>query len=434
MKKMVLSLTCLSAIAFGQTSFAACPTGTSERPSVTGKPACALTQKEYTNMTLTLTNGNDYLLETGVFIGGDNTNPASLVIQAGTKILGTEGAFIVISRGSKIVAQGTQAAPIVFTSKKLTDRKRGEWGGLVINGRAPINVCNGAGTCEAVSEGIKERTVKFGGADANDNSGVLKYVVVEFAGYEISKDNELNGITFNAVGRGTTVENIQVHMNADDGIEFFGGTVNVKYAVLTANDDDSIDWDFGWTGKAQFLLALQADDKADNGIEADNLKSPMNASPRSNPTISNMTLVGGKNSGFGMLLRKGTGANLSNVIVTGFKKACVNVDDEETFLNGGAGRGTAVTATGLRMSHSILSCTAAFDQKADDLWSIESWFNAQAGNRVGNAGLSGYMPVAGSPALSGGVTPEDIFFDPVDYIGAFETEDWTTGWTQKSLK
>lgn len=434
MKRIIASFACFSAMALGQSALAACPAGTVDRPSLTGKPACALAQKEYTNTTLTLTNSNDYLLETSVFIGGDKTASATLVIQAGTKIYGSEGAFINISRGSKIVAQGTKTAPIVLTSKKLADRKRGEWGGLVINGLAPINACNGAGVCEAVSEGIKERTVKFGGSDANDNSGVLKYVVVEFAGYEISKDNELNGITFNAVGRGTTVENIQVHMNADDGIEFFGGTVNVKYAVLTANDDDSIDWDMGWTGKAQFILVKQADDKADNGIEADNLKSPMNAQPRSNPTLSNITFLGGKNSGFGLLLRKGTGANLSNIILTGFKKACVNVDDEETFINGGAGRGTAVSATGLRLSHTILSCATGFDQKAEDLWSIESWFNAQAGNRVGDAGLNGYIPVAGSPALTGGVTPEDIFFDPVDYIGAFERTDWTAGWTQQSLK
>ncbi len=237
-----------------------------------------------------------------------------------------------------------------------------------------------------------------------------------------SRDNELNGITFNGVGSATVVENIQVHMNADDGIEFFGGTVNAKYVVLTENEDDSLDWDMGWTGKIQFLLADQGNDVVDSGIEADNLKSPMNASPRSNPTISNMTLIGSEQSGFGILLRRGTGAQIYNTIVTGFKKACFDIDDNETFVN-------ASSPEGIVISHTIFNCAKPFNTKQDDLFSLQDWFVAQPQNRLENPKLKGWMPLTGSPALGGGMTPDDFFFEPVDFIGAFGTENWAREWT-----
>ncbi|HPI39892.1 MAG TPA: hypothetical protein PLJ21_03760, partial [Pseudobdellovibrionaceae bacterium] len=315
-------------------------------------------------------------------------------------------------------------------------RKRGEWGGLVINGNAPINACaKGVAVCEAISEGIKSKEVKFGGNDSEDNSGVLKYVVVEFAGYPISQDNELNGISFNGVGSGTEVEYIQVHMNADDGVEFFGGTVNVKHVVLTANEDDSMDWDMGWVGKAQFVLIDQGQDAVDNGFEADNLKSPMNAEPRSNPIMSNVTMIGSSKSAYGMLLRRGTGAQLSNFIITGFSKACIDIDDSETFKNAASVNEQGVlTATGLAMSYSLMNCPKSFEAEANDPWSTESWYKSQVGNKLGNPELSGWLLSATSPAWNMGMTPDDFFFEPVDYIGAIGKTDWTQGWVSKSLQ
>ena len=183
-------------------------------------------------------------------------------------------------------AIGTRDAPIVFTSDQpVGSRARGDWGGLIINGRAPVNIEGGEGVGEA-------DTGVYGGNNPNDNSGSLRYVRVEFAGVEFSPDNELNGIAFQGVGRGGSYEFIQVHMNRDDALEWFGGTADIKYAVASNAADDSFDWTFGWSGRAQFIAIHQRGDDADNGIEADNNEFNNNLLPRSNPQIYNITLCG----------------------------------------------------------------------------------------------------------------------------------------------
>jgi hypothetical protein len=259
----------------------------------------------------------------------------------------------------------------------------------------------------------------FGGNDPLDNSGILRYVRIEFPGYPISQDNELNGITFNAVGAGTEVDFLQVNMSADDGIEVFGGTVNLKHIVLTNIEDDSLDWDFGYQGKIQFLLTKQSDDFSDNGVEADNFKSPMNAEPRSNPTISNATFIGGKNSAYGLLLRRGTAGAFHNTIITGFKKACFDIDDNETFKN-----------NGIKIENSIISCTKNAEVEDGDLWATDLWLSQQ-GNILKNPELEGFYPLETSPAIGAGVTLDDFFFEPVDFIGAFASKEdnWEDSWT-----
>lgn len=413
MKSLFFSVVLFSTVAI------ACPSGT-ELLIENNQNYCLLKGK-YLNSQLNLTSNFVYRLDDeGVFIGNDNKDNSVLRIQAGTKIVGEPKSFLAILRGSKIIAEGTQPKPIIFTSINTSNRKRGEWGGLVISGNAPINACKpGTELCEAISEGIKIESIRFGGNDPMDNSGILKYVRVEFAGYPMSQDNELNGITFNAVGEVTEVDYVQVNMNADDGVEFFGGTVNVKHLVLTNNEDDSVDWDMGFSGKIQYLLVKQADDSADNGIEGDNFKSPMNASPRSNPIISNATFLGGKNSTYGMLLRKGTSAQIHNTIITGFTKACIDIDDAETFNHGG-----------LNIVTSLLYCSKPSENETGDIWSTDSWL-VSLGNLFIDPKLDNYYPLPQSPAFGKGETPEDLFFEPVDYIGAFaSTEDnWETGWT-----
>ncbi|MBL7544228.1 MAG: hypothetical protein JNL11_10440 [Bdellovibrionaceae bacterium] len=422
----ILAISLISASA----ALAVCPTGTDSLGTTNAVERCALKGK-YLSTQLTLTSINEYVIVDGVFFGGDNTQNSKLIIEPGTKIMGLPGSFIVIMRGSQIVAQGTAKKPIVFTSAQAQP-KRGDWGGLVLNGNAPINACKtGVTVCEAISEGIKVEAVKFGGDNAKDNSGILKYVRVEFGGYPISPDNELNGITFNGVGSETLVENIQVHMNADDGIEFFGGTVNAKYVVLSSNEDDSLDWDMGWVGNIQHLLIDQGTDAVDNGIEADNLKSPMNAMPRSNPTISNMTIIGSPKSAYGMLLRRGTGATILNSIITGTGKAAINIDDAETFAHGAKIVGTAVYPEGLKIQNSVAFSPKNFEFDAKDLWSTEAWFNAQPGNSDQDPQLQGYMPKANSPVLKMGVSSDNLFFDAVSHVGAFAKKDWTQGWTRK---
>lgn len=399
-----------------------CPVGTDLL--VENNQNFCLLKGKYLASNLTLTSDHIYRLDDeGVFIGGDNKQNSTIRIQAGTKIVGEPKSFLAILRGSQIIAEGTKEKPIVFTSINFKNRKRGEWGGLVINGNAPINACKtGTELCEAISEGIKVEPVKFGGNNPMDNSGILRYVRVEFAGYPMSQDNELNGISFNAVGEGTEVDYIQVNMNADDGVEFFGGTVNVKHLVLSNNEDDSVDWDMGYTGKIQYLLVKQADDSADNGIEADNFKSPMNAQPRSNPIISNATLIGGANSAYGLLLKKGTAATFLNTIITGFKKACIDIDDSETFSYG---------STGIKIENSIVYCSKNAESEEGDLWPIDLWLKAQSGNLFVNPELDGFYPSSSGPAVGNGTTPDDFYFEPVDYIGAFASSDdnWEAGWT-----
>ena len=391
---------------------------------------------------LTLEAEYDYLLDGAVFIGADGgPDPVGkagtiLTIEAGTTIYGLSGTvpgMMSIARGNQIMAEGTAVDPIVFTSAlPAGQRSRGDWGGLVINGRSPVNACP-AGDCEG--EG---GSGYYGGSDPADDSGVLRYVRVEFAGHIFTSQNELNGIAFQGVGDGTTVEYVQVHMNDDDGIEMFGGTVNMKYCLITGCNDDQFDWTSGWQGKAQFVAVQIYDDAADRGIESDNLEEDHEAEPTSHPILSNFTFIGGSHAGSdanqGILHRRGTESEDYNFIVQGyFSSAVLDIDDNATFDNIGAGT--------LVMENVLLygeGATVIFDESGRDPLDISDWFLVQSGNAVVDPQLSDpynqaapdFKPQAGSPALGSWVDPGDAFFDAVDFIGAMDdADDWTAGWT-----
>jgi len=411
---------------------AGCPAGTNAEGAV-----CVL-QGEITQ-NLTLTADKTWLLRGGVFVGND-VDSTVLTIQPGTTVFGetaTKG-MLVIRRGARLEAAGTREAPIVFTSPNVEgSRARGDWGGLIINGRAPINGCDQA-PCESEGEGS---TGQYGGSDADDNSGTLRYVRVEYAGILLSEDNELNGIAFQGVGRGTTVDFVQVHMNKDDGVEFFGGTVQAKHLVLSGIGDDCLDWTDGWQGKAQFVAAVQFDDAGDQGIEADNNGEANDALPRSQPILSNVTLVGSgsANSDLGVLLREGTAGELHNAIVAGFGEACIAINHNTTFAV--AANGTELSGD-LLIGNSIAWCpgSATFLEPMLEMeapFSVEAFWGLNDGNQVADPMLTDVAnhdlrPKAGSPALSAGVTPGDAFFESVNYIGAFGADDWTAGWTNWS--
>ncbi|MHC5363049.1 hypothetical protein [Myroides sp. LJL110] len=205
-----------------------------------------------------------------------------LRIPAGTKIKGTGGtsSYIAIAQGAKIYAEGTKENPIVLTSNI---EKRGSWGGLVICGKAPIN--KGKTATAEVSD------LTYGGDLVDDNSGIIRYLRVEYAGANYNSEKEFNGISFFGVGNGTVVEYVQAHEGSDDGFEWFGGTVNTKYLVSTHNDDDQFDWTEGWNGNNEFWYSKQSG-VADKGFEADNNSKDHNASPISSPKIKNLTLIG----------------------------------------------------------------------------------------------------------------------------------------------
>jgi hypothetical protein len=229
-----------------------------------------------------------------------------------------------------IDAQGTAAAPIIFTSPKKVPAAE-DWGGLVINGSASINaaggeVANGEGNSGPYGGGLSP--------DDADDSGILEYVIVAYAGHVFTSEDELNGIALQGVGSGTTINFVQIHKNKDDGIEFFGGTVDVTYVVCTGIGDDSFDWTQGWTGSAQYVVLQQYDWDADQGIEADNNSADHNLLPRSNPQLCNMTIIGQPDysgSDIGTLFRVGTGVGLYHSIVTGFNDAGLDIDDIATW-------------------------------------------------------------------------------------------------------
>ncbi|GGX75975.1 hypothetical protein GCM10011309_27540 [Litorimonas cladophorae] len=425
-----------------------CPVGTiSTGDVVGGKGICSLTGTLTTNVRL---NSNFvYQLEGAVFVGedvgGDATAPnadaatAILTIDAGTTIFGAAGEdYLVISRGSQIRSNGTASAPVNMTSRNevfgtanlATDRAL--WGGLIINGRAPINDCidatatGGTAECEKSGEGSSGL---FGGNASDDNSGNLFYTRVSFAGNLINDEDELNGIAFQGVGNATQVDFIQVHNNADDGVEFFGGTVNVKHVVLTGNGDDSMDWTDGWTGNAQFVLIDQSDDAGDRGIEGDNRSSNNTLLPRSNPTVSNFTFVGGISGDTGMVIRAGTAGRFLNGLITGFQDAGVDIDSDET-----AAQATSGNVTFDSMLVLINAENLEMDDDAGDTATVTA-FNAGANNlTVGttSVGDGQYVPAA-TDTQTPATDPSTIdpFFDVADYVGAVRdaNDTWYQGWT-----
>ncbi|HXU82511.1 MAG TPA: hypothetical protein VN914_14010, partial [Polyangia bacterium] len=378
--------------------------------------------------------------------------PAVLTIEAGTVIMVQSKSSLVITRGAKIMAVGTKEKPIVFTSSKPAGMKApGDWGGLIIMGKAPINVNKLAtppsdeGIFEAF--GANEEDGKFGGTDPMDSSGTLKYVHIEFGGAAYLPDREWNNLTFCGVGAGTTVDFVQSHAGADDGAEFFGGTVNVKHLVLSQNEDDGFDTDNGYQGKAQFVIIQHISPKgtdASNGYESDNHgnAAAYKAEPRTIPTAYNVTSIGKKDytvRSFGMLFRRGTAGKYFNHIVMNWSAGAAEIRDMATVEQ--------VTAGNAFVKNSIFFGNNGANgtnwptpmAPADDADEAMVFMAADKMNREADPMLTdplnptapNFAPKAGSPALTGGATPpSDGFFDATaTFVGAIGTEDWTAGWT-----
>ena len=232
-----------------------------------------------------------YVLRGYVYV----TEGATLTFEAGSVIQSdiTEKGALIIERGAKLIADGKANNPIVFTSgKAIGQRAPGDWGGIILLGRAPTNRPLDPGP--TIEGGVGR---KYGGTDPNDESGILRYVRIEFAGIAAEPGSEINGLTLGGVGSGTIIENVQVSFGNDDAYEFFGGTVNAKNLIAFATADDDFDFDFGYTGKIQYAISMRKPDFVDagdagNGIESDNDGSGTTATPFTRPQLSNFTLVG----------------------------------------------------------------------------------------------------------------------------------------------
>ena len=383
-----------------------------------------------------------------------NVNPpAVLTIQAGTIIYGeksSKGALI-INRGAKLIADGTPSNPIVFTSQQPAgQRGPGDWGGIIIAGYATINVPGGT----AVIEG-GTGTVYGGGATPNDddNSGILRYVRIEFPGIAFLPDNEINGLTMAGVGRGTIIENIQVSNCGDDSYEWFGGTVNCKFLVSTAAVDDDFDTDFGFRGMVQFGLAVRdpniADISGSNGFESDNDGTGTFNSPRTAPIFSNMVVVGpmsdtsaprNPNYRRGAHLRRSTLTSISNSIVMGWPVGMLI--DGANCANAASGDTLQIQNciwAGLRAGNGITTNYSGFN--------VQNWWSNPSNQNRGFVQPAEVMlkdpfnlrnpdptPMPGSPALTNASFSnprlQNPFFSPTTHVGAFNPSEprWDSEW------
>lgn len=253
----------------------------------------------------------------------------TITIPAGTVVMGDTAATLIVKRGAKIYAEGLEQAPIVFTSLKAPGlRNPGDWGGIIILGRAPVNKVE-----PLIEGGIIGGS--YGGSVPDDTSGVFKYVRIEWAGYRFQLNNEVNGLTMGGVGSGTELHHVQVSYGYDDAFEWFGGTVNAKYLVCFGGTDDEFDTDFGYSGKVQFGFGLRDPYNWDptgesNGFESDNDGSGTStAVPYTSAVFSNVTLIGpylsetigppvGHRFQYGAVLRRSTQLSIFNTIIGGY--------------------------------------------------------------------------------------------------------------------
>lgn len=383
-------------------------------------------------------SGKTYVLENVIFV-----DDAILTIESGVQVRGANGSALIVTKDSQLFARGRADTPVVFTSDKpLGQRARGDWGGVVLLGRAPVN------QPQAVIEGIGQNDVRaeFGGQDASHSCGVIEFTRIEFAGYEVSSNNELNGLTLGACGSNTIIRNVQVHRALDDGIEMFGGTVDLKNIVVSGAGDDGIDWDWGWTGRVQFAIIQQHSDVGDNGIEGDNNGNNHDAQPRSEPTFYNVTMVGtgnGVKTQRGIILREGSGGHFHNMVIDSYSIEALDLrDDASKLINRGD----------LTFTHNLLANIGVLGRGIDESgendddfgfiegdWltstqnqnqqSLASALNFSARDRT----APGFQSGVKMSQMSATAPPESEFFDEsATYVGALSPRaqtPWLAGWT-----
>lgn len=313
---------------------------------------------------------------------------ATLTIPAGTRIEGTGGtaSYIAIAQGGKLNVNGTATSPVVMTSG-LATKASGDWGGLVICGKAPINIVSG-GTSTAQAE-VSDLT--YGGTIANDNSGSIKYLRIEYSGARYSATKEFNALSLFGVGSGTTIDYVELYHGSDDGVEFFGGTVNTSHLVSFGNEDDQFDWTEGWSGTNTDWYGKEAFGLGNRGIEADNYELGFLNTPIANPTITNLTLVGPGSAADalvyteneGLKLRRGTKGIFTNVVLSGWKTG-LNVESDESIAAVTAG---TLKASGVNFISDVPTktkgkTTAATSADVSAIVASESAASTGAGNGV----------------------------------------------------
>jgi hypothetical protein len=394
----------------------------------------------------TLTDDKSWVLTGFVTVGAGNVELAdaaavqavkdagvTLTVEAGVHVKATSTGALLVTRGSKLMAEGTAAAPITFSSQDDNYDGMGEWGGVIVQGFATqygqgsTGACYGSGTvCNIDGEGGTD-VAKFGGNDNADNSGIIKYVRIAEAGKSVGVDNEINGLTLQGVGYGTVVDYVQVHNNLDDGVEWFGGTVNAKHLVLTGNDDDDIDFDEGYMGNVQYALIIKNQTAAatpqgsndPRGIEGNSDLAKGDETPETNAAIANVTIIGGdiNNGQPAVKLRGKVNTTLAKAVSTGFTSGCLEVKTSE--MTNVTIQDYICDETALKedapASGSVVATAAAIT------------FNASGAAQNAEAVASGIT--ADLTAVNNG---SSFAFDATTFAGAVNpdgTDNWTAGWT-----
>jgi hypothetical protein len=364
----------------------------------------------------TLTADKVWKLEGTVWVNAG----ATLTIEPCTRIEGVKNsadpAVLVVTRGAKIEAEGKKDEPILFTSNQaIGSRAPGDWGGVILLGRAPNNQAT-----TPVIEGLNatDDRKEYGGNVPNDDSGTLKYVRIEYPGFELSANNEVNGLTLGSVGSGTTLSYIEVNNCADDAFEFFGGTVNADHLISNNADDDMFDTDFGYTGELTYLFGRQvnASEADPNGFESDNQAANfVGPTPETNPTYDKVTLCGNAGTNpanrFGMVFRRNAHGEVNDAVVVGFTAGAslrdtpwdppgepVTIENSVFFDNG------ALTA--------VASTTRTVDE-------ANEWFTDGSGNSEDDPGFD-------AADCQGADGPQDVVLESGK--GAFaDGAEWFTG-------
>lgn len=393
------------------------------------------------DVSYTFTSDKTWVLKGFVYV----ESGATLTIEPGTVVRGdkdTKGTLI-IKRGAMIMAEGTASQPIVFTSNQpIGSRAAGDWGGLIICGKAKNNQPGG----EATVEGGVEAT--YGGTSDNDNSGILRYARIEFPGIPFQPNQEINGLTLASVGRGTSIDHVQVSFSGDDSYEWFGGNVDVKYLVAYKGLDDDFDMDNGYSGRFQFGVAQRepntADQSGSNGLEHDNDANGTTAEPFTTPVISNVSIFGPKadagtsiNSNFKRSnhLRRNAHTRVFNSLFAGFPVGCL-IDGSACEAN--------CDANELKVKNCVYGGMETLTAVASgSTWDIATWFNnggntsyttnAELGVTNGFDQSAPDFTLTGASPLNSGADFSDGdlgagFFQSVNYRGAFGAENWTSGW------
>ncbi len=406
------------------------------------------------------TRDNEYVLNGFIYVlaGGELHIEAGTVVKArpGTQ---NDASALIVTQGGKIFAEGTPTSPIIFTAEAddVTDPddlppfERGLWGGVVLLGRATINTSldtagNAASPKYDVFEGLPDTQVagqfvhRFGGGEDNDSSGVMRYVSIRHAGTQFQPNKELNGLSLGGVGRGTVLEYIECYAIADDGFEFFGGTVNTKNLVSAFVDDDMFDTDQGWRGKNQFWFGIQEPGKKDNAGELNGEPNgaAVNATPVAAYEVYNATWIGAGTAttgNRGMTIREYAAPKFYNCVFTDFGGSAVRLDDKSAIhlasglldLRDNLFFGFAGPLAENTNAEVLFTDTTRNNQNLDP--------RLRGISRQANGGLDP-RPAADSPALTSPRTaPNDGFYSPVAYMGAFDASDlWLHGWTFLSQK